>query len=75
MPDLNAIPQRGQGVSKKSLDFAVGCPKLCSAVTITGCGVTVRLLGVSSLNLGRGQSAAHFFAPSFLPGLSRPEEA
>src|SRR6267154_5379798 len=62
MPDLPAIPQPCQGVSKKRLDFTVGCPKLCSAVTITGCGFTVRLLGVSSLNLGRAQFAAHFFA-------------
>src|SRR5580704_4133396 len=62
MPDLPAIPQPCQGFSKKRLDFTVRCPKLCSAVTITGCGFTVRLLGVSSLNLGRAQSAAHFFA-------------
>jgi hypothetical protein len=62
MPDLTAIVQLGQGVSKKRLDFMVQRPKLCSAVTITGCGVTVRLLGVSSLNLGCGQTAAHFFA-------------
>src|SRR5438105_14438699 len=47
---------------EKRLDFTAGRPKLCSAVTITGCGFTVRLLGVSSLNLGRAQSAAHFFA-------------
>src|ERR1700757_2089318 len=62
MPDLTAIPQPCQGVSKKRLDFTVRSPKLCSAVTITGCDFTVRLLGVSSLNLGRVQSAAHFFA-------------
>src|ERR1700758_4344194 len=62
MPDLTAIPQPCQGVSKKRLDFTVRSPKLCSAVAITGCGFAVRLLGVSSLNLGRGQSAAHFFA-------------
>src|SRR6202040_927948 len=62
MPDLPAIPQPCQGVSKKRLDFTVRRPKLCSAVTITGCDFTVRLLGVSSLNLGRAQFAAHFFA-------------
>src|SRR5882757_2007366 len=62
MPDLPAIPQPCQGVSKKRLDFTVRRPRLCSAVTITDCGFTVRLLGVSSLNLGRAQSAAHFFA-------------
>src|SRR5271168_4889200 len=62
MPDLAAIPQPGQGVLQKRLDFTVRRPKLCSAVTITGCGSTVRLLGVSSLNLGCGKSAAHFFA-------------
>ena len=54
MFDLPAILQTCQGVSKKRLDFAVRRPKLCSAVTITDCGVAVRLLGVSSLNLGRG---------------------
>src|SRR5437764_15427426 len=47
---------------EKRLDFTAGRPKLCSAVTITLCDFTVRLLGVSSLNLGRAQSAAHFFA-------------
>src|SRR5437764_480127 len=62
MPDLTGIPQPCQRVSKKRLDFTVRRPKLCSAVTITDCGFTVRLLGVSSLNLGRAQSAAHFFA-------------
>ena len=67
MADLTAIVQLGQGVSKKRLDFMVQRPKLCSAVTITGCGVTVRLLGVSSLNLGCGQTAAPFFC--------RPEAA
>src|SRR5271165_2504031 len=62
MPDLPAILQPCQCVSKKRLDSAAQSPKLCSAVTITGCGLTVRLLGVSSLNLGCGQAAAHFFA-------------
>ena len=35
--------------------------RLCSAVTITGCGPTVRLLGVSSLNLGRADVWPNFF--------------
>src|SRR5271166_1434472 len=73
MSDLPVILQPCQGVWKKRLDFAAQLPKLCSAVTITGCDVTVRLLGVSSLNLGCGQSAAHFFA-CFEPGGSRRVE-
>src|SRR6266404_981799 len=49
---------------EKKLDFSARRTKLCGAVTIAGCDPTVRLLGVSSLNLGRGNPAAHFFAPA-----------
>ena len=51
-----------QRVSKKQLDIPMKRTKLCSAVTITGCGHTVRLLGVSSLNLGRADVWPNFFA-------------
>src|SRR5215467_13340334 len=41
-------------------------PYIVQCGTITGCGVAVRLLGVSSLNLGRRQTR-----PTFLPRLRR----
>ena len=34
---------------------------MCGAVTITGCGPAVRLLGVSSLNLGRTEMCGPIF--------------
>src|SRR5262245_59294199 len=60
MSDLVTNLEHCQSVSKKHLDIPAKCIKLCSAVTITGCGLAVRLLGVSSLNLGRADVRPNF---------------